>query len=94
MLRIPCPCCGPRDENEFVYVGDASRQAPANPAALSDTEWTDYIYLRDNPRGVHAEYWLHRFGCRRCFSLRRDTLTHEIQGPLATGDDVCVGESV
>ncbi len=84
MLLIPCPWCGPRNENEFVYQGDARARRPADPAACDDAEWTAYLYLRDNPRGPHLEHWNHRFGCRRWFELRRDTLDHSIQG--AGGD--------
>ena len=79
MLRVPCPCCGPRDENEFAYIDAAGHAQPTDPDALSDTEWTDHLYLRDNPRGPHIERWLHRFGCRRSFVIQRDTLTHAIE---------------
>ena len=78
MLLIPCPFCGPRDETEFVYGGDATVARPADPAAASDREWTDYLYFRDNPRGAHAELWLHRAGCGRWLRVERDTASHEI----------------
>ncbi len=40
--------------------------------------WLEYVYLRDNPRGPHAELWLHGAGCRRWFRVLRDTRTHDI----------------
>ena len=36
MLLIPCPWCGPRDEIEFRYGGQAHVSYPADPEALSD----------------------------------------------------------
>jgi heterotetrameric sarcosine oxidase delta subunit len=77
-VLIPCPHCGPRDEDEFAYGGDATRPRPPDPERLSDAEWTEWLFFRANPRGPHLEYWVHRFGCRRWLRLRRDTLTHEI----------------
>jgi len=76
MMLISCPCCGPRNQVEFTYGGDATLARPANdaPQAL----WFDYVYLRDNPSGPHDELWLHSAGCRRWFKVRRDTATHAI----------------
>jgi len=79
MLRITCPVCGPRDETEFVYGGDASVRRPAMDEA-SATAWLEYVFLRENPRGAHLEYWHHVHGCRQWLVLERDTLTHEIGG--------------
>jgi heterotetrameric sarcosine oxidase delta subunit len=76
MLLIPCPFCGPRDHVEFSYGGDATVTRP-DPSA-PDAAWIDYIYLRDNPKGPHLEYWQHHAGCRAWLKVRRDTVTHEI----------------
>ena len=76
MLLIPCPCCGPRSQVEFAYGGDATLQRPAPDAPESD--WYQYVFERDNPRGRHDEWWQHSAGCRMWFRVRRDTLTHEI----------------
>ena len=54
MLLIPCPHCGPRDETEFKYGGQAGVAYPADPDALTDAEWVEYLFLRDNPKGVVA----------------------------------------
>jgi methylglutamate dehydrogenase subunit B len=35
MLLIPCPWCGPRNQIEFTYGGDASVRRPAPDAAVS-----------------------------------------------------------
>ena len=79
MLLIPCPWCGPRNQLEFTYGGDATVTRP-DPATAAPEAWTDYIYLRDNPRGPHLEFWQHNAGCRAWIKVARDTLTHEITG--------------
>ncbi len=78
MLRIPCPHCGPRDETEFVYGGDATVAQPLDPQSMSDAEWTDFLYLRDNPKGPHREHWYHAHGCRRWIAIVRDTASNRI----------------
>ena len=77
MIRIPCPTCGVRDYSEFAYGGDATVVRP-DPANTDEGAWTDYVYLRDNPRGRHREYWQHVHGCRQWLIVDRDTVTHEI----------------
>ena len=81
MLRIPCPCCGLRDETEFRYGGEANVRRPAEPGAADDVAWADYLFYRDNLRGPHRERWFHAFGCRQWFELRRDTLSHRWLDP-------------
>jgi heterotetrameric sarcosine oxidase delta subunit len=80
VLRIPCPWCGPRDEVEFRYGGQARIAYPDDPDALSDEAWAAFLFLRDNPRGPFLERWCHAAGCRRWFELRRDTATHAVLG--------------
>ena len=86
MLLIPCPWCGPRDEIEFHYGGEAHIARPAEPAALDDTTWADYLFMRRNPKGPFAERWVHNAGCRRWFNLLRDTATHRILAVYKIGD--------
>jgi sarcosine oxidase subunit delta len=76
MMLIPCPWCGPRSQVEFTYGGDASVKRPACGAPVE--KWVEFVYLRDNPRGPHAELWLHGAGFRRWFRVLRDTRTHDI----------------
>ena len=78
MLLIPCPWCGPRDEAEFHYGGQAHVPYPEDPAALTDEEWARYLFFRDNPKGPFAERWTHAAGCRRWFNAVRDTATNEV----------------
>jgi sarcosine oxidase subunit delta len=86
MLLIPCPFCGPRPELEFRYGGQAHIARPENPAALSDEAWAEFLYLRDNTKGVHAERWRHIHGCARFFNMLRDTTTDRILTAYKTGE--------
>ncbi|MFA7767519.1 sarcosine oxidase subunit delta family protein [Streptomyces sp. NRRL S-448] len=86
MLLIPCPWCGPRDEAEFHYGGQAHVPYPENPAALTDQEWSRYLFFRDNPKGPFAERWSHTTGCRRWFNAVRDTATNEILAVYRTDE--------
>ncbi|WP_066556122.1 sarcosine oxidase subunit delta [Croceicoccus bisphenolivorans] len=76
-MRIPCPYCGERDAQEFVYRGDASPRRPDD-----DAEFHAYVYLRDNPAGPMREHWYHAQGCRNWIELIRDTRTHRIDGAV------------
>jgi heterotetrameric sarcosine oxidase delta subunit len=73
MLLIRCPWCGERDEIEFSYGGQAQVAYPADPAALSDEDWSRFLFFRDNPKGLFSERWVHTHGCRRWFDVVRDT---------------------
>jgi methylglutamate dehydrogenase subunit B len=72
-MRIPCPHCGDRDSQEFVYRGDASVRRPD-----SDDDMFAYVYLRANVAGCMLEHWYHARGCRNWLVVERDTLTHVI----------------
>ena len=78
MLIIKCPYCGPRMENEFGYGGQAHVAYPEDPHALTDEQWAQYLFYRDNPKGSYAERWVHSAGCRKWFNAVRDTRTYEI----------------
>ncbi len=87
MLRIQCPICGLRDQTEFHCGGEAHVIRPANPEAVSDEDWADYLFYRTNPRGVHCERWVHVHGCRQWFNIVRDTVTHEVHEVYAMGEE-------
>jgi heterotetrameric sarcosine oxidase delta subunit len=86
MLSISCPWCGPRDETEFHYGGQAHVAHPPDPHALGDAAWAEYLFVRDNPKGPFAERWVHALGCRRWFNAVRDTATHEILAVYRVGE--------
>ena len=86
MHRIRCPWCGVRDEAEFQYQGDASKQRPA-PDAGADA-FFDYVYARDDPKGWHLEWWQHVGGCRGWVRVVRNTVTHEIRATGGPQDEL------
>jgi heterotetrameric sarcosine oxidase delta subunit len=86
MLLIPCPYCGPREETEFAYGGEAHIARPSEPETLSDAEWGDYVFMRTNPKGAHYERWNHAHGCRRWFNMMRHTVSHQILAVYKVGD--------
>jgi len=78
-MRIPCPYCGPRGNEEFAYLGDAALARRPDPSAAdAAAQFHDYVYLRDNPSGPHRELWYHGGGCRAWLVVTRNTRTHEI----------------
>ncbi|MFO1350936.1 MAG: sarcosine oxidase subunit delta [Gammaproteobacteria bacterium] len=86
MLLIHCPWCGPREETEFSYGGEAHIARPPEPYALSDEQWADYLYYRRNPKGKHREQWCHAHGCRRWFNVERDTVSYAISAVYKIGE--------
>ncbi len=86
MLLITCPWCGQREEPEFGYGGQAHVAYPADPEALSDAEWAQYLFFRANPKGRFAERWVHSAGCRRWFNAVRDTVTNEFVSVYKPGE--------
>jgi heterotetrameric sarcosine oxidase delta subunit len=83
---IPCPWCGPRDEVEFHYGGQAHVAYPGDPATVSDEDWARYVFFRANPKGEFAERWCHTVGCRRWFNAVRDTVTHRVLAVYRPGE--------
>jgi sarcosine oxidase subunit delta len=77
-VRIPCPYCGERGNEEFSYLGDASPRRPDPAAADAAQQFADYVYLRDNPRGLLHELWYHAAGCHSWLVVTRDTMSHAI----------------
>jgi heterotetrameric sarcosine oxidase delta subunit len=76
-IFIPCPHCGPRPLQEFVYG-----EIPVTPESITDPDARDLdrAFMRANPEGPTTERWFHTYGCRRWLTLRRDTRTDEILG--------------
>ncbi len=78
-MLIPHPILGPRDAQEFTYLGDARLLTrPDGMAEGAEAAFYDYVYLRDNPAGEHRELWYHEHGDRSWLIVTRDTVTHEI----------------
>jgi len=86
MLQIPCPFCGPRDETEFLYRGDATAHRPN--ADSSPEDFYQYVYVRANPRGWHLEWWQHAGGCRQFIKVLRDTLSHDVHAAVPANQKI------
>ena len=79
MLIVTCPCCGvTAEETEFHAHGEAhiKRFGPGS----SDAEFHDYLFAKENPKGVHFERWRHQNGCGKWFHVARCTNTLEVFG--------------
>ena len=85
VLLIPCPFCGDRPEIEFTHGGQAHLVRPAQPADLNDQAWAEFLYMRTNTKGIHAERWRHARGCGQFFNALRDTTTDHFLAVYKTG---------
>lgn len=87
MLNIFCPHCGEsRSEEEFHAAGQAHIPRPLDPNACTDQQWGDYLFFRDNPRGLHHELWIHAAGCRQYFNVTRHTISYAIHETYKIGE--------
>lgn len=78
-MMINHPLLGPRDAQEFTYLGDASLiNRPNWQSEDAAEQFYTYQYLRDNPAGDHRELWFHEGGDRSWLVVTRNTVTHEI----------------
>ena len=76
MLLIHCPYCQEdRSELEFRAAGDAHIDRPQNIAEISDDEFAEFFFMRDNPKGLIFERWRHISGCGRFFRAVRHTVS-------------------
>ena len=78
MFTIRCPYCGERDQSEFSNGGEAHVARPKDPEQISDREWSEYVFIRANPKGIYYERWVHTHGCKKWFNAVRNTSTDEI----------------
>jgi heterotetrameric sarcosine oxidase delta subunit len=71
-LKIPCPHCGERPIEEFMYG-----EIPNVPETLTDPDERDIDrgFMLSNLEGETVEAWFHTYGCRRWLKLKRNTKT-------------------
>ena len=78
-MIINHPHLGPRDAAEFTILGDAGLlKRPDWQADDADYAFYHYLYLRDNPAGLHRELWFHEYGDQSWLIVTRDTVTHAV----------------
>lgn len=76
MFLIKCPYCQEeRAELEFRAAGEAHIARPSNISEITDQEFADYFFLRDNHKGIIFERWRHIHGCGRFFNAVRHTVS-------------------
>ncbi|HEY3537302.1 MAG TPA: sarcosine oxidase subunit delta [Trinickia sp.] len=94
MIVIRCPHCNElRSEEELTYGGEADVTRPLDPEAVTNDQWTDYLFMRDNPKGEIVEQWCCAAGCGQWFKAERDTVTHQI-GNVTRFENAAVPEEV
>ncbi|MEL7348553.1 MAG: sarcosine oxidase subunit delta [Pseudomonadota bacterium] len=77
MIMLTCPYCGALcTETELAPGGEAhlKRMGPGS----SDIDFSNYLFTRKNPKGVHFERWRHVYGCGKWFHVARCTVTLEV----------------
>ncbi len=79
VLTLTCPYCGIAADETELTAGGAAHLRRAGPGS-DDDAFEAYLFLRDNPRGVHLERWRHAFGCGKWFHAARCTATNEVFG--------------
>jgi sarcosine oxidase, subunit delta len=80
MIIILCPYCHEqRTEKELTYGGEAGIVRATQPHDESDRAWTEYLFMRANPKGLLEEQWCCSSGCGQWFTVVRHSVTHETE---------------
>jgi sarcosine oxidase subunit delta len=83
MLLLRCPYCDElRSEVELTCGGEADIARPADPQAVSDVGWADYLFMRTNPKGTLREQWCCTSGCGQWFKVERNSVSLEVTETL------------
>lgn len=86
MKILTCPMNGPRNIDEFQYLGPL-RTSP-DPEATSDRDWARHLFRAENRPGLMVEWWRHR-PSNYVFLAERHTVTNQV---LRTFDPSELGE--
>ena len=79
MLLLKCPYCGAKCEETELSPGGEAHIKRYGPGS-SDQDFEAYLFMRENPKGVHFERWRHVYGCGKWFHAARCTQTLEVFG--------------
>ena len=79
MLILNCPNCGADVDETDLHGGGEGHLKRFGPGS-SDDEFEQYLFMRENPKGVHFERWHHSYGCGKWFHAARCTSTLEVFG--------------
>ena len=72
MLILHCPYCGVDADETDLHAGGEAHLKREGPGSTDD-DFEDYLFLRENPKGVHFERWRHVYGCGKWFLAARCT---------------------
>jgi sarcosine oxidase subunit delta len=75
-LKVSCPHCGLREYSEFRFGGEVRELDSPDPERDFER-----VFLNENAPGPQRERWFHSYGCRRWFTVTRDTVTNEFLDP-------------
>ncbi|KIC08262.1 sarcosine oxidase subunit delta [Leisingera sp. ANG-M1] len=93
MLILECPYCGVKAEETELAAGGEAHLKRFGPGS-SDDEFHDYLFMRENPKGVHFERWRHANGCGKWFHAARCTTTLEVFGTYTAQTSVPTQEII
>ena len=79
MLILECPYCGIKGEETEFHAGGEAHLKRFGPGS-SDEDFETYLFMRENPKGVHLARWRHANGCGKWFHAARCTMTLEVFG--------------
>lgn len=79
MLILHCPYCGVDADETDLHAGGEAHLKRYGPDS-SDEDFEGYLFVRQNPKGVHLERWRHVYGCGKWFLAARSTTTLEVFG--------------
>ncbi|KQI69688.1 sarcosine oxidase subunit delta [Loktanella sp. 3ANDIMAR09] len=79
MLILNCPYCGRDVDETDLHAGGEAHLKRFGPGS-SDDEFEHYLFMRENPKGVHFERWRHVYGCGKWFLAARNTATLQVYG--------------
>lgn len=79
MITLTCPYCGITAEETEFHPGGEAHLKRYGPGA-SDEAFAEYLFTRQNPKGVHFERWRHQYGCGKWFHAARCTVTLQVFG--------------
>jgi sarcosine oxidase subunit delta len=79
MLILECPYCGVHADETELHAGGEAHLKRFGPGS-DDEAFEGYLFMRENPKGVHLERWRHSFGCGKWFHAARCTMTLEVFG--------------
>lgn len=79
MLTLHCPYCGVDADETDLHGGGEAHLKRFGPES-TDEDFEGYLFVRQNPKGVHFERWRHAYGCGKWFLAARCTATLEVFG--------------